>query len=168
MRNNSAKVMALGGIFAALAVVIMSMGTLIPIATFVCPMLCMLILRFILLSCGEKIAWVWFAAVAILCVLFAPDKESAAVFAFLGYYPILKPKFDALPISMVWKLVFFNSLIGLMYWVLLNLMGMTELGEDFQEFGMLFTVLLLAMGNVIFVLLDKLLGKRFGRMNRGR
>ena len=35
---------ALGGLLAALAVVIMGMGTLIPVATYVCPMVCCLIL----------------------------------------------------------------------------------------------------------------------------
>ena len=43
MRKNARNV-ALGGMMAALAIVIMCMGGLIPVATFVCPMLCMLLL----------------------------------------------------------------------------------------------------------------------------
>ena len=38
-KRTPAGVVALGGVLAALAVVIMSMGTLIPVATYVCPML---------------------------------------------------------------------------------------------------------------------------------
>ena len=32
--------MALGGLMAALAVVVMSLGTIIPVATYICPMIC--------------------------------------------------------------------------------------------------------------------------------
>ena len=49
--------MALGGVLAALAVVVMSLGGLIPVATFVCPMLCMILLRFVCQLCGNRIGW---------------------------------------------------------------------------------------------------------------
>ena len=77
--------MALGGIFAALALVLMSMGTLIPVATYACPVLCAMLLQTVLKFCGPKIAWAWYGAVAILSVLMAPDKEAAAVFLAIGY-----------------------------------------------------------------------------------
>ena len=112
MNNTNARTMALCGVFAALAVVIMSMGTLIPIATFVCPMLCMMILQIVLRFCGSRLAWTWYAAVALLSVLLAPDKESAAVFLFLGYYPIVKPKMDLKPVPILWKLLLFIVIGG--------------------------------------------------------
>ena len=49
--------MALGGVLAALAVVIQCMGGLVPVATYVCPVFCMLILQLVLRQCGERIAW---------------------------------------------------------------------------------------------------------------
>ena len=70
-RRNIASSIALGGVLAALAVVIMAMGTLIPVATYVCPVLCCMLLQFVLLSCGRRIAWAWYAAVAILSALLA-------------------------------------------------------------------------------------------------
>ena len=36
--------MAMGGVFAALAVVVMNLGGLIPVATYVCPTICMVLL----------------------------------------------------------------------------------------------------------------------------
>jgi len=42
MKQN-AKQMALGGVLAALAVTIMSLGGMIPVATYVCPSLCMML-----------------------------------------------------------------------------------------------------------------------------
>ena len=98
--------MALGGVLAALAVVIMSMGTLIPVATYVCPMICCLILQLVRKICGNRIGWAWYGAVSILSLLMAPDKEAAAVFLALGYYPILKPKFDRKRGKLFWKLLF--------------------------------------------------------------
>ena len=73
--------MALGGVLAALAVVIMALGTLIPVATYVCPVLCMLLLQAVNKLCGSRVAWAWYGAVAILSMLLAPDKEKAAILA---------------------------------------------------------------------------------------
>lgn len=158
-KKNSAAI-ALGGVLAALAMVIMSMGTLIPVATYVCPMLCMMLLQVVLRSCGRRYAWAWYGAVAILSLLLAPDKEAAAVFAFLGYYPIVKPKLDALRLRLLWKLLLFNILILVLYWILLRLLGLEQVVSDFEELGKAMTAAMLLMGNVIFLLMDKLLGMK--------
>ena len=155
--------MALGGILAALAVVIMSMGTLIPVATYVCPMLCAILLQLILKTCGEKIAWGWYGAVSILSLLMAPDKEAAAVFLALGYYPIVKPKLDSRKGKWLWKLLFFNAVILLTYWLLMHLFGFDQLAAEFGEMGLFLTAVMLILGNVTFFLLDKLLDRKFKR-----
>lgn len=149
--------MALGGVMAALAVVVMCMGGLIPIATFICPMACMLLLVVVIARCGNRVSWAWYGAVSILSLLLGPDKEAAAVFVFLGYYPILKPKMDRLPLRWLWKLIFFNVVILVMYWLLLNVFGMAELVDEFAEMGTILTVVTLLMGNVTFFMLDRLL-----------
>jgi len=155
--------MALGGILAALAVVIMSMGTLIPVATYVCPMLCATLLQLVLKICGKQIAWAWYGAVSILSVLMAPDKEAAAVFLTLGYYPIVKPKLDRLKGKWFWKILFFNAVILLTYWLLMHLLGFEQLAAEFSEMGALMTAVMLLLGNVTFFLLDKLLDRKFKR-----
>ena len=163
-RKTPASWMALGGVLAALAVVIMSLGGLIPIATYVSPMLCAVLLQAVLLSCGTRVAWAWYGAVAILAVLLSPDKEAAAVFVFLGYYPIVKPRLDRTRPAWLWKGLLFNCSVFVMYFLLLRLFGMEELGEEFAEFGFVMLLVLLAMGNVTFFLLDRLLGmKKFRR-----
>lgn len=160
MRNNSAKVIALGGMMAALAVVIMCLGGLIPVATFVCPMMCMLLLQLVLKMCGSRIAWAWYGAVAFLSLLLGPDKEAAAVFVFLGYYPIAKPRLDQMKLGPVLKLALFNLVILLMYWVLIHLFGMEAIATEYEELGTVMTIIMLILGNVTFLLLDKVLGKR--------
>lgn len=163
MRNNNARVIALGGMMAAVAVVIMCLGGLIPIATFLCPIMCMMLEQFVLKSCGRRIGWAWYGAVAILSLLLGPDKEAAAVFAFLGYYPMLKPKLDPMKLGLLLKLVLFNSVILLMYWVLIRLFGMDAIAEEYAALGTAMTAVMLILGNVTFLMLDKVLGKRLVR-----
>lgn len=165
--RSEAKIMALCGILAALAVVIMAMGTLIPVATFVCPMLCMMVGRLVVAACGDRAAWAWYGAVTILGLLLAPDKEAAAVFAFLGYYPIVKPKLDRMKPAWLWKLLLFNGAILSMYALLIRVFGMAEISAEYEELGAAMTAVMLVLGNVTFFLLDMVLGKQWGRKRRG-
>ena len=155
--------MALGGVLAALAVVVMSMGTLIPVATYAAPMLCILLQQVVLRICGKRTALAWYGAVAILSLLMAPDKEAAAVFAALGYYPVIKPRLDRSRPRWLWKLLYFNCVILALYWVLMHLMGMEQITQEFSTMGAVMTAILLAMGNVVFVLMDRMLSMRVRR-----
>ena len=83
--------MALGGMLTAVSVVIMCLGSVIPINTYVCPVLCILVTRPVLDRCGRRIGWCYYLATAILSLLLAPDREAALVYAFLGYYPMIRP-----------------------------------------------------------------------------
>lgn len=157
---------ALGGMLAAVAVVLMSIGTILPVATYAAPVLCMLLGQVVLKLCGSRIAWAWYGAVSVLSLLMAPDKEAAAVFAVLGYYPIVKPKLDRLKLPWLWKGALFNGSILLMYWILLNLIGVTQLIEEFSGMGIAMTVVLLVLGNVTFILLDHVLGRKLKRKMR--
>ena len=165
-RRNTAKPVALGGVLAALAVVVMSLGGMIPVATFVCPTICMLLLKAVRTLCGDRMAWAWYGAVAILCAMLAPDKEAAAVFVFLGYYPIVKPKLDGRKLSWLWKLLLFNVAVLVMYALLIRLFGMDQIVREYAEMGLWMTLVTLLLGNVTFVLLDTVLGRKL-RVKRG-
>ena len=162
MRTQARKI-AFGGMFAALAVVIMSLGGLIPVATFACPMLCMLLLAFVVKMCGSRIGWAWYGVVALLSLLLGPDKEAASVFVFLGFYPIVKPWFDSLRFSVLLKLAMFNALILAMYALLIRLFGMAQIAAEYAELGRIMTLVMLLLGNVIFLLLDRVL-TRFSKI----
>ena len=165
--HTQARKTALGGMLAALAVVLMTMGGMIPVATYVVPMICMLILKLVTSLCGIRIAWAWYGAVTSLGLLLCPDKEAAAVFAALGYYPIVKPRLDRTKLPWLWKGLLFNGSILLLYWILLNLFGIGELVQEFEGMGAVMTAVLLVMGNVVFLLLDKVLGRSFGNRRGG-
>lgn len=157
MRHNSAKNMALGGIMAALALVVMCLGGMIPLATYVCPMFCAVLLMVVLKRTGKRISWAWYGAVSILSMLLGPDKEAAAVFVFLGYYPILKPWLDKRKLAILWKLVLFNAAIFAMYGVLIYVFGLADIASEFEELGVVMTAVTLALGNATLFMMDVLL-----------
>lgn len=148
---------------AALAVVIMCMGGIIPVATYVCPMLCAVLLAAVLRLTGRRIAWAWYAAVSLLSLLLCPDKEAAAVFVFLGYYPIIKPWVDSRKLPFLWKLGIFNLSIASLYTMLIFLFRLEQVIRDFSEFGLVMTLVILLLGNVTLFMLDILLTRMAGR-----
>ena len=165
MRRNRtpAAVVAFGGVMAALALVIMCLGTVIPIATYAAPVLSIVVGQMVFKVCGSRIGWAWYAAVTMLSLLLAPDKEAAAVYAALGYYPMLKPWLDRRKGKWLLKLLLFNGSIVLLYWLLLKLIGMEQLLSDFSGMGSAMYVILLILGNVTFFLLDYALGRKLPR-----
>lgn len=157
MRNTNAKVIALGGLLAAAALVILCLGGMIPLATYICPMLCAIVQYIVYRCCGRRIAWTWYVAVAILALLLGPDKEAALVFVMLGYYPMLKPFFEKSRLAVLWKFLLFNGAVAILYSVLLKLLGLDAVAAETEELGIIGLVILLVMGNAVFFLLDRLL-----------
>ena len=157
MRNSNAKVIALGGLLAAVALVIQCLGGMIPLATYICPMLCAIVQYIVCRCCGRRIAWTWYVAVSLLSLLLGPDKEGALVFVMLGYYPMLKPIFEKNRLSVLWKVLLFNGAVLVLYGLLLKLMGLDAVVAETEELGMIGSVILLVMGNAVFFLLDRLL-----------
>ena len=147
--------MALGGMLTAVSVVIMCMGSIIPVNTYICPVLCILITRTVLDRCGKRIGWCYYLATAILSLLLAPDREAALVYAFLGFYPMIRPYFEKLgPLAMPGKLAFFTLAGAASYWLLLSVMGA---GAAMNE-GWLLTAVTILLWDVLFLLVDRLLG----------
>ena len=142
---------------AALALVVMCLGGMIPLATYVCPMFCAVLLMVVLRLTGSRIAWAWYGAVSILSMLLGPDKEAAAVFVFLGYYPILKPWLDKRKLALLWKLLLFNAAIFAMYSVLIYVFGLADIAAEFEELGMVMSVVTLILGNATLFMMDVLL-----------
>lgn len=153
----NAKVMALGGVTAALAVIIMCLGGIIPVATFICPVLCCILLQICLKGLGIRGAWVWYSAVSLLVLLLGPDKEAAAVFVVLGYYPIIRSRFPKGICGWLAKLIYFDCSIFVLYWLLLRVFGIAQVVADYSGLGMLMGGILILLGNVTFIMLDRLL-----------
>lgn len=151
------KQIALGGILGAVAMTILLFGGLIPASTYVCPVLCVIILQIVLSTCGKQIAWPWYFMISFLALLLGPDKEASVLLALLGYYPIIKPKMEKFPVPVVCKLVFFNAIILLMYTAVVALLGLEAIVVENTLIGYGSLVLMLVLGNATFFLLDTIL-----------
>lgn len=159
--KRTGRIVALCGVMTALGVVVLSLGSLIPAATFCCPVLASFLLVVLLRECGAAPAVTAFFAMAILGVLLAPDKEIAALFLALGYYPILKRRLDRLPKAAGWalKLVWFNAAVLAVYALLLLVLKMDALTQEFRETEKWLLLATLLLGNLAFLMYDLALNR---------
>lgn len=152
--KQSAKV-ALGGILSALSLVCMIL-TFFPVSQMGLPALAGAILIPIVLEIGLKWGWMAYACVSLLSLFVCPSMEAKALFiAFFGYYPILKAVIEKLQKKWLeWgiKLAVFNVTISAAYWLMLTFFGLPA--DSFEVFGVNLPLVILAMGNVAFVLYD--------------
>ena len=165
------KRMALCGVTAALAVVVMALGGVIPLAAYCCPVLAAVILTVVVELCGRRLAWAWYIAVAVLSCLTCADPECAGLFVCLGHYPIWKRGLDCIrPAPLRWgaKLVVFNLALALLYAALVFLLGLDQLGIQGQPLWL--PAAWVVLGNLTFWLTDvvltrlsRLLRRRLGR-----
>ncbi len=166
---NQTKQIALGGVLAALAVVILLLGGIIPIGTYLAPMLASLPLLVLSEALSKSLCLGWYAVTAILGATLCPDKETAFVFVFLGWYPLAKPALDRLPKlpRMGAKLLLFNLAAAALYALLILVFRLEALAREARATGLPMLLLLLALGNLCFFLYDLLL-KRLSLLYRGR
>ena len=95
MKEQSRKI-ALCGVSCALAVTLLLLGGILPLATFCAPMLAMAVLLPVRQECGTRMASAAYGAAAILALLLVADREAALIFVFFGWYPLVQPRILAL------------------------------------------------------------------------
>jgi len=149
--------LAFGGMMTAVALVIMNLGSLIPLNTYICPVLCILITPMVVKQCGKRIGWCYYGAVSFLALIMAPDREAALVYVLLGYYPMVKPWLDRQTLSILWKLALFTGAGWVVYALTVYVLGISP------EEGGLLAAITLAVWDLLFVMVDLLLGTRFKR-----
>ena len=148
------------GMAAGLSMVILLLGGVIPVATYAVPMLCGLLLLPILLEFGKKAAWATFFAVAALALMLDFDKEAAFFYLFIGYYPIVKWRLDKLrpkALRIAAKIALFTVSMVVMYSLLQLLFPVLAVLKDFEEMGVLLSVLFLVAYVLCMMLFDWLL-----------
>lgn len=148
------KQIALCGLLCALAVTLLLLGGVIPIATFCAPMLAMAVLLPILEEYGSKTAAAAYGAAAILALLLVSDRETALVFVAFGWYPLLRPRLARIHsrfVRILVKLAVCSAVIAVLYGLVLQLMGLTA---DLLEAARWMNFLLLVLGNITFLIMD--------------
>lgn len=160
--KSKASLVALCGVLAALAVALLFFGGAIPFAAIACPVLASMVMIPVYTETGKKWSLLWYAAVALLGLLLAPDKEAAILFAFFGYYPMLKKWFGRLPNSVIkWvvKLVYVNAAVFAAYSLMIFVFRMDAVSAEFAEMERYLLIVLLVLANISFVLYDILIDR---------
>ena len=165
-----AKEMALCGVLAALAVTVMVLGGVIPVATYCTPLLAAIMLIPVLEQCGKRLAWAWFVSVAVLASLLCPDTEAAILFWCIGHYPIVRQDLNRIRVKALRipaKLLVFNLAMVLMAALMSLVFGLGQVMENLLQDGPWVFVLTLLLGNGVFLLTDQVL-HRIGAIFRRR
>lgn len=152
--------MALSGVLAALAAVILLLGGLIPLATFCCPMLAILILLPVQAECGPRMAGTAWAAVSLIALLMVPDRELSMFYVFFGWYPLLKPHVDQCTshlVRILCKLLFCSLSIAAIYALLIFIFQLDAILAEFQAASFLLNAATLVLANITFLLMDTLI-----------
>lgn len=150
---------ALCGMLNALAVVVMNLGSIVPLATFCTPLIAMLVLLPVMEEFGAKMGWAAWFSVSVLSLLLVTNRETAFVYVFFGWWPMVRPKVAALGsqwLRLGIKLLVCNALILVLYGAVLRFLGLTS---DLTAATKAMNAVLVVLGNVTFLLLDLVLGR---------
>lgn len=157
-REASSRRIALGGVFGALSLVILLMGSVFPAATFVAPAIAGLAIVPVAVEYGIRSGAAVYGAVALLALFVVPDKEMSMFFIFLlGHYPLAKVFLEHIrnkALRLTAKLAIFNVSVFIVYGLLLVLFPVAALVEEFADTGKAFLGILLIAGNITFLIYD--------------
>lgn len=163
MNNKVSTRVAFCGMFAALMLVVMLLGTAIPMTLFLCPALAGALAIPIVWEFGSKAGLLLYAAVSLLSLLLAPDKEAALLFVFLlGWYPILRPKLQHIPSAPLRVAVKLGICVGAVcavYGLLLFVFTMPDLQTEAEAWTLPLLLVMAVLGCVVFLLYDQLLAR---------
>ncbi|MBR5362494.1 MAG: hypothetical protein IK134_04130 [Oscillospiraceae bacterium] len=157
-RNLSSRV-ALGGIVAALCIVIMFLTGVLPALYIAAPMAAGLLMIILVEEVSVGWAWLTYLAVSLLALIVTFDKEAALMFIlFFGYYPMLRlylEKIKSRPLKTVCKYAVFNLFLLLDYLATVYVLGL----PTFEDTGPVMFVILFLAFNLVFYFYDKVLSR---------
>ena len=108
----------------------------------------------------------WGLHLPLLGLLLCPDKEVSLLFCFTGYYPLLKPRLDALRsrlLSLTLKLLWAAVSMAALYALILYVFCLPAVVEEFAATGRWLLAATIAMGVALFFVYDVLLGRLMAR-----
>ncbi len=139
---------------AALAVAFMLLAYF-PYLTYAIPAISGLMIMCVVIEINCKWAFLSYLSSAVLVFLVAEKESGLLYILFLGYYPIIKALLERVrkpAIEWVIKLLIFNVAVLAIYLVFAGMFGISF--EDFGTLGKYGMLILLGLGNAVFVLYD--------------
>lgn len=157
MRRRRTQELAFAGVFCALSVSLLCAGGILPFASYTAVVLAAAVLLVVREECRRGLAWACFFAAALLSLLLTADRECALAYCCFGYYPLLKPRFDALrpaALRAAAKTAFFALAAAVMAALLALLLGAEALLAELAAQAPWLTAVTLALLALVFVFSD--------------
>lgn len=157
--KNSVKV-AVCGICTALSTVLMFLGGITYVFSYVVPIILGVLMLMINKTFGKSYAFTVYFATFALSMIIVTEKESVLLYGlFFGYYPIIKPSIEKIKskfLQIVLKLLLFNFAVAL-----IEVLSFYVFGIPFYEKGKIgllgFIILFAVLMNVMFASFEFLL-----------
>ncbi len=160
--NNRKKLsfkVALGGIIAALSILLMVIAGVTTTLVYAIPMVVGAILMVLVVEFGAGFAALVYVAVSVISILVLGNKEAAIMYiAFFGYYPIIKSfleKYLKKILCWIVKYLIFNSAMVASYFIVSKIFMISF--DDLEALGKFALPFLLLAGNILFVMYDIIL-----------
>ncbi len=147
---------ALGGVIAALSLLLMILAGVTSTLVYAIPMITGALLMMLVVEFGQEFAGLIYVAVSIISLFLLGNKEAAIMYVtFFGYYPILKSileKYIKGFVCWIVKYLIFNVAMVSSYFIVTKIFMISF--EDVESFGKFALPLLLFAGNILFVMYD--------------
>lgn len=152
---------ALGGICAAVCLLLMFCSTFLPGLSYAIPVFAGVLMVVMIVETDSKWALATYCAVSLLCVFITPNIEASLLFIlFMGYYPILQywlsKQKNKLFVRGV-KLLSFNAAIVIYYNLFKFIFTSVDMLEGTEFFGKYALPLLWAEAELCFIIYDRFL-----------
>ena len=149
---------ALCGVFGALSIVIMLMGSIIPMATYICPAFAAFLILPVVAEYGEKAALTLYASVSLLSLILIAEKEFVLMYVCVfGLYSVfkfkadrIKPKFLQFTLKALYALATTAATYGLLLFVFPN----PVLEGEFGEMSAVLMIIFFTLFVITFMLYD--------------
>ena len=137
------------------------MGSVFPFSEYIGPVVASVCVMIFCTEFGIRSALLMYLGISILSVFISPSIESSLLFAvFLGWYPAAKEPIEKKikkPFSLAVKFILLNVCVLSLYYVLLNVLELSSLQEDFAETTAWMTALMIVLYNLTFLFYDRIL-----------
>lgn len=147
----SAKNLALAGIFSALCVVFLFVGSLFQTLDLSAAAIASIVVLISYIELGKGWSLGVYAVASVLSILLLPQKTAAVVFAFfVGFYPIIKVFLNNIKpkwLSYAVRIVCFNLFLTILIFISKKFFGIEE---DFLGFG----YVIYGLANLAFIVFD--------------
>ncbi len=160
-RNTKSRRIAVCGIFSALSLTCMLMGSFFPFSDYLAPAISGIFILPVVIEYKLPSGILMYLAISLLSLFVTPRKEIVAVFIFfLGWYPFAKLYFDKLKFkTFLWliKVVVFNLSLSLAYFFIIIIFPIGEVVSEFEGMSFLFISILIFFANITFIIYDRAL-----------